>query len=43
MTTVLRIADAFRHILIPFLIGAAVLFAVLLAGIAVVAGGVCSV
>ncbi len=35
MTTVLRIADAFRHILIPFLIGAAVLFAVLLAGLVI--------
>lgn len=35
MTTVLWIADAFRHVLVPFLIGAAVVFAVLLAGLVI--------
>lgn len=33
MTTVLRIADVFRQILVPFLIGAAALFVVLLIGL----------
>lgn len=35
MTAVLRIADAFRHILIPFLIVAGALFVVLLAGLVI--------
>ena len=35
MTTVFRIADVFRQVLVPFLIGAAIIFAALLVGLVV--------
>lgn len=38
MTTILRIADVFRQVLIPFLIGAAIIFAALLVGLVVQRG-----